>query len=146
MTTYEATQLTFSFERIGAGASQTAATFHDRLLELDPTMGELFHGPLAEQVRRLLQMLGLAVSGAQPLAKLGPEARQLGFRHANDHLKEKHLETVGEALLWTLANRLGADFMQEICNAWGNTYWMLAETVKAGARDAIAKLNRVAVY
>ena len=146
MNTYEASQLTFSFEQIGPGAGQIAAAFHHRLVELDPTMNELFHGSMAEQVRRLLQMLGLAVSGAQPLAKLGREARQLGFRHANDHLKEKHFDTVGEALLWTLANRPGANFTQEIVNAWGNTYWMLAETVKAGARDAVAKLNRVAVY
>lgn len=146
MTTGETSQLTFSFEQTGPGAVHTAAAFHHRLLELDPTMGELFDGALAEQVRRLLQMLGLAVSGAQPLAKLGSDARQLGFRHAADHLKEKHLDTVGEALLWTLAHRLGANFTQEISNAWGNTYWILAETVKAGARDAVAKLNRVAVY
>lgn len=146
MTPFETSQLTFSFERIAPGARQTAAAFHHRLLELDPTMGEFFHGALAEQVRRLLQLLGLAVSGAQPLAKLGPEARQLGFRHASDHLQEKHFDTVGEALLWTLANRLGANFTQEISTAWANTYWILAETVKAGARDAVAKLNRVAIY
>jgi hemoglobin-like flavoprotein len=146
MTSYEASQLTFSFERIGSGAGQTAAAFHQRLLELDPTMSELFHGPLAEQVRRLLQILGLAVSGAQSLTKLGPEARQLGLRDANNHLKEKHLDTVGEALLWTLAHRPGVNFTQEISNAWGNTYWILAETVKAGARDAVAKLNRLAVF
>jgi hemoglobin-like flavoprotein len=146
MTTYEASQLTFSFEHVGLEAGQTAAAFHHRLLELDPAMRELFHGALAEQVRRLLQMLGSAVSGAQSLAKLGPEARHLGFRHANDRLEEKHFDTVGEALLWTLANRLGANFTQEISNAWGNTYWILAETVKAGARDAAAKLNRVAAY
>jgi hemoglobin-like flavoprotein len=145
MTAYEASQLTFSFARITPDAGQTAAAFHHRLLELDPAMGELFHGALAEQVRRLLQILGLAVTGAQPLARLGPAARQLGFRHAGDHLEEKHFDTVGEALLWTLARCFGANFTQEISAAWGNTYWILAETVKAGARDAVAKLNRIAV-
>jgi hemoglobin-like flavoprotein len=144
MTADQALPLTFSFHRSGPGASPAAAIFQRRLLELDPTLNELFQGALADHVRRLLHLLGSAANGIEPLTKLVPEARQLGFNHASHRLTEKHFDTVGEALLWTLANRLGADFTQEIRNAWGNTYWILAETMKTGARDAVAKRNRAA--
>ena len=134
----------FSFQRSGPGASSAAAVFHGRLLALDPSLGALFQGVLADQMRRLLQLLGSAANGIEPLARLASEARQLGFNHASHHLTQKHFDTMGEALLWTLANRLGTDFTHDILNAWGNAYWILAETMKTGARDALAKLNRAA--
>jgi len=57
-------------------------------------------------------------------------------------VKDRHYETVGEALLWTLAHGLGTDFTEDARAAWGKAYWLLAETMKAGARDGAAKVNR----
>lgn len=133
-----------SLQKIGPVAEQTAATFTSRLLELDPTLREFFHGDIAAQGRNLLQMLGRAVQGVERFEALAPWARQFGRRHARFHVRQSHYETVGEALFWTLAKRWGADFTPEISMAWGKTYWLLAETMKAGARDGAASLKRAA--
>jgi hemoglobin-like flavoprotein len=118
---------------------------NDLLFELDPALRALFHGDMADQGRKLMQMLGMAVNGLERLEVLAPAVRQLGMRHANYHVRDEHYDTVGEALLWTLGKGLGPDFTAEMQAAWARTYWLLAETMKAGARDALAMQTRAAV-
>ena len=142
MTPHEISLLRSSLQKIGPKAEQSVGLFCARLFELDPSLREIFHRDMAEQARKLFHKLGLAVNGLERLDTLAPAARQLGLRHARAHVKARHYETVGEALLWTLAKGLGTDFTLETRIAWGKTYWLLAETLKAGARDGAANLNR----
>jgi hemoglobin-like flavoprotein len=144
MTTEEIALLKSSFEKIRPVAEQAAALFYARLFELDPVLRELFDGDLATQSRRLWQMLGFAVHGLEHLDTLAPAVRQFGLRHASYHVKQSHYDSIGEALLWTLSKGLGADFTFETRAAWGKIYWLLAEIMKAGARDGVASLNRAA--
>ncbi len=131
-----------SFAKVAPIAEQAAAIFYARLFELDPSLRALFHGDMADQGRKLMQMLGFAVNGLDRLDSLVPSIRQLGLRHAGYRVRDSHYETVGAALLWTLAKGLGSDFTLETRTAWGKTYWLLAETMKAGARDGAAQQNR----
>lgn len=131
-----------SFRKVMPIADQAAALFYARLFELDPSLRALFHGSMAEQGRKLMQMLGFAVSGLTRVNELVPHVRQLGLRHAGYQVRESHYETVGEALLWTLARGLGAGFTAEHQAAWAKVYWLLAETMKTGARDGLAQIQR----
>ena len=142
MTSQEISLIKSSFQKVAPIADQAAALFYARLFELDPSLRELFHGDMAGQGRKLMQMIGLAVNGLDRLDTLAPAVRQLGMRHAVYHVKENHYETVGAALLWTLEKALGPDFTLETRIAWGKTYWLLAETMRAGARDGVTRLNR----
>lgn len=142
MTPQEISLLKSSFQKVAPIADQAAALFYARLFELDPSLRELFHRDMGEQGRKLMQMIGLAVNGLDHPETLAPAVRQLGRRHAGYHVKESHYETVGAALLWTLEKGLGAAFTTDTRAAWGKTYWLLAETMKAGARDATAMHNR----
>ena len=142
MTPKEISLIKSSFQKVVPIADQVAALFYARLFELDPSLRELFHGDMTGQGRKLLQMIGVAVNGLDRLDTLASVVRQLGLRHAGYHVKEDHYETVGAALLWTLDKGLGAEFTLETRIAWGKTYWLLAETMKAGARDGAASLNR----
>jgi hemoglobin-like flavoprotein len=132
-----------SFQKVAPIAPQAAGLFYARLFELDPTLRALFHGDMNEQGKKLMQMIGLAVNGLDRLDTLAPAVRELGMRHAGYHVKDEHYDTVGEALLWTLGKGLGAEFTAEMQAAWARTYWLLAETMKAGARDAAAMQNRI---
>ena len=134
-----------SFQKVVPIRQQAAGLFYARLFELDPTLRELFHGDMNEQGAKLMQMLGLAVNGLDRLDVLAPIVRQVGMRHAGYHVKDQHYDTVGEALLWTLGKGLGSEFTDEMQAAWARTYWLLAETMKAGARDALAMQARSAV-
>jgi hemoglobin-like flavoprotein len=144
MTSAEITLVKESFRKVLPIADQAAALFYTRLFELDPTLRALFHGDMAEQGRKLMHMLGMAVAGLDQLDQLVPAVRQLGLRHAGYQVRDEHYETVGEALLWTLGRGLGAAFTPEMQAAWAKTYWTLAETMKAGARDGATQQSRVA--
>ena len=144
MTSHEISLVKNSFQKVAPIADQAAAIFYARLFELDPSLRALFHGDMGEQGRKLMQMLALAVNGLDRLETLAPAVRSLGMRHANYHVRDEHYDTVGEALLWTLGKGLGADFTAEMQAAWARVYWLLAETMKAGARDGAARSERVA--
>lgn len=144
MTPAEITLVQESFRKVLPIADQAAALFYTRLFDLDPSLRHLFRGNMAEQGRKLMHMLGMAVAGLDRLDQLVPAVRQLGLRHAGYQVRDEHYETVGEALLWTLARGLGAAFTPEMQAAWAKTYWTLAETMKAGARDGATQQSRVA--
>lgn len=133
-----------TFAQLAPIADQAAALFYTRLFELDPSLRALFHGDMAAQGRKLMQALALCVGSLDRLASIVPAVREMGRRHAGYHVRDEHYDTVGAALLWTLEKGLGADFTTETRAAWGKVYWVLAETMKAGARDAAAAAARVA--
>ncbi len=144
MTSHEITLVKTSFAKVAPIADQAAALFYARLFELDPSLRAMFRGDMAAQGRKLMQMIGMAVNGLDRLETLAPAVRQLGMRHAGYSVRDEHYDTVGETLLWTLGKGLGPDFTSEMQAAWARTYWLLAETMKAGARDALAMQQRTA--
>ena len=60
-----------------------------------------------------MQMIGVAVTGLNDLGKLIPAVQDLGRRHVGYGVKAEHYDTVGAALLDTLAKGLGDDFTPE---------------------------------
>jgi hemoglobin-like flavoprotein len=48
-------------------------------------------------------------------------------------VRDAHYATVGEALLWTLEQGLGAAFTAEVRQAWAQTYAVLSTTMRAAA-------------
>ena len=123
-----------SFNAIGDQAEETAALFYGRLFEIDPELRPMFEGDLAEQGRKLMHMISLAVRGLSRLDELAPAVRSLGARHAGYGVRDSHYETVGSALLWTLEKGLGPAFTDETREAWAATYTLLAQAMKDGAR------------
>lgn len=142
MTPHEISLVKASFAKVVPIADQAAAVFYARLFELDPRLRALFHGNMAEQGRKLMTMLGLAVSHLDRLEQFTPAVHQLGMRHAAYQVTDEHYHTVGEALLWTLARGLGESFTNELQAAWSQVFWILAEAMKAGGRESLARQIR----
>jgi hemoglobin-like flavoprotein len=127
-----------SFRSITPIAEQAAALFYARLFELDPSLRPLFRGDLPSQSRKLMDTLSLAVSNLDRAAVLLPMVRQLGTRHVSYGVRDHHYATVGDSLLWTLRQSLGAEFTREVEDAWTETYALLANTMRAAAAEAHA--------
>lgn len=144
MTPHEIALVRSSFAKVVPIADQAAALFYARLFELDPALRGLFHGDMAAQGKKLMQTIGFCVASLDRLQTILPVVRDLGLRHVAYKVRDEHYETVGAALLWTLEKGLGADFTPETRAAWGKVYWILAEAMKAGARDGAAQQARVA--
>ena len=128
-----------TFAVIAPIADDAAALFYRRLFELDPDLKSMFKGDMAEQRRKLMQMLTAAVKGLSHLDRLMPVVEDLGRRHAGYGVTDAHYETVGTALLWTLEKGLGNAFTREAREAWTTVYGTLATTMKnAAARELVA--------
>ncbi len=121
--------------------ADTAATlFYDKLFELDPALRPLFPSTdLREQKKKLMQTLTVAVRGLHRLDELTPALEALGRRHAGYRVKDEHYETVGQALLWTLEQGLGAAFTPAVRDAWVETYQLVASVMQRAAREAAAE-------
>jgi hemoglobin-like flavoprotein len=135
MNTIQKALVQTSFAQVQPIADAAAAMFYSRLFELDPTLRPLFKGDMEEQGRKLMEMLTLAVKGLDRPEALLPALTLLGRRHAGYGVKEHDYETVGEALLWTLEQRLGPSFTPEVREAWTALYGFVADTMRNGEND-----------
>ena len=127
-----------SFAVVAPIADDAAALFYRRLFEIDPTLKTMFKDDMAEQRRKLMQMLSAAVKGLNHIERLIPVVEDLGRRHAGYGVEEHHYDTVGNALLWTLEKGLGAAFTSEVREAWATVYGLLASTMARAAAQAQA--------
>lgn len=113
---------------------EAARLFYDRLLQIDPTTRPLFASTdMAEQGKKLMQMINVAVAGLERLDAIWSAVKDLGRRHAGYGVKEEHYESVGAALLWTLGQGLGEKLTPQVEEAWAETYGTLTDIMKDGA-------------
>ena len=128
-----------SWEQVVPIADTAAQLFYQRLFELDPSLRRLFtQTDMAEQRKKLMQMITVAVRGLTRLDELVPAVEALGNRHAGYGVTDAHYGTVATALLWTLEQGLGEGFTPEVREAWIETYTILATVMQNGARQTAA--------
>ena len=100
-------------------ADQAATLFYDRLFEIAPDTKRLFAGTdMAEQRKKLLATLNIAVQNAGNVDDLLPVLENLGRSHVNYGVEDSHYNAVGAALLWTLGQGLQDAFTEEASAAW----------------------------
>ena len=126
-----------SFATVATIADDAAILFYQRLFELDPSLRPMFRGDMAEQRKKLMQMITAAVKGLDRLEQLVPVVKDLGRRHAGYGVEDRHYDTVAEALLWTLEAGLGRAFTPEVKDAWVAVYTLLATTMKDAAKESL---------
>jgi len=137
--TPEQTQLVRqSFARMVPVGRQVAQLFYARLFELDPSLQPMFKSGLTAQTGKLMQMLGYCLEKLDMPEELLPLVRQLGRRHVAYGVRERHYDTVGLALLWTLEKVFDKTFTPPLKEAWATLYALLAATMKEGALSAAA--------
>ena len=120
-------------------APTAAALFYGRLFELDPSLRRLFGSTdLAEQGKKLMQTLSVAVASLDRLDALIPAVEALGRRHVGYGVRDDHYATVAQALLWTLEQGLGPAFTAEAREAWTAVYLTLAGVMQRAAATQAA--------
>ena len=136
MTPMQKTLVQQSFKQVVPIADTAATIFYERLFATAPAVRPLFKGDLAEQKKKLVQMLAYCVNKLDAPYELLPAARALGKRHVGYGVTDEHYGLVGAALLWTLEKGLGAAFTPEVKDAWTAVYGVLAATMMEGTRAA----------
>ncbi len=115
-------------------ADTAADLFYTKLFELDSKLRTLFPHDLTEQKKRLMTMLTAAVRGLKDFGALVPAVQALGKRHVAYKVQEKDYDTVGAALLDTLAKGLGKEWTPQVKAAWTAVYGVLATIMKDAAK------------
>jgi hemoglobin-like flavoprotein len=103
----------------------------------------LFRGDITEQGRKLMATLGIVVRGLSNLEAVLPAASALAKRHVAYGVEARHYGPVGDALLWTLEQGLGAEWTPQLTAAWTAAYttlsgYMIDEAYGQGAARAAA--------
>ena len=117
-------------------SDKAAELFYGRLFELEPEYRSMFKGDMMDQGKKLMKTINIAVESLDDVEPLIPTLKQMGADHAGYGVKERDYNVVGAALLWTLEKGLGDAFTDEVKNAWGAVYEVLASVMKAGAAEA----------
>ena len=127
-----------SWKEVALVGDAAARLFYARLFALDPSLASMFSGDMAEQGRKLVAMISVAVNGLARIETLVPVIEALGRRHAGYGVRDHHYAIVAEALLWTLAHALGKGFTPEVKQAWTAAYGILASTMQGAAQAKAA--------
>jgi len=123
-------------------ADVAAEIFYRRLFEIDPTTRPLFgNANMAEQRKKLVQTLAVAVGALDRIDELMPKLEALGRSHAGYGVRDGHYASVGAALLWTLQRGLGSAWTPAAATAWTAVYGALSGVM----RGAAGKDTRVGV-
>ena len=125
-----------SWQKVLPIAPQAAEIFYSTLFEMDPSLKALFPNDITEQGKKLMAMLDTAVKLLDNPGKLIPAVEKLGAKHLNYGAESEHYDTVGAALLKTLAQGLGDDFTAPVKKAWTVVYQTLATTMVSAANEA----------
>ena len=77
-------------------------------------------------------MINMVVNSLDRLETIAEVVKDSGRRHVGYGVKAEHFDTVGNALIWTLGQGLGAGFTPEVKEGWIEAYGVLASTMKHG--------------
>ncbi|HTQ04637.1 MAG TPA: globin domain-containing protein [Polyangiaceae bacterium] len=129
--------LAASFARVCANKSDAATIFYARLFMTAPELRPLFQTDIESQKRKLMSSLAQIVDfyrvGVDPTSYLA----ELGRSHQGYGAQRSHFDSVGDALLFTLAQVLGQEFSPEIRAAWVSAYAEVsAAMIRAGDIEA----------
>jgi hemoglobin-like flavoprotein len=122
-----------SFKKVVPIAGVAADIFYDRVFELAPSVRPMFPDDLRDQKKKLMQMLGTAVTNLHQVDRIAAAIQDMGRRHVGYGVEPAHYDIIGQALLDTLAKGLGDDFTPEVRQAWAETYDLIATTMKDAA-------------
>ncbi len=107
-----------SFAKVEPIADTAAIMFYDELFERDPQLRHLFKNDMAEQRKKLMQMLAVAVENLDHWETISNAVRALGKRHRGYGVSPVDYDTVGAALIATLERGLGPEFTSDVREAW----------------------------
>lgn len=128
-----------SFAQIVPIKEFAAALFYERLFEIDPSTRALFSSDLKAQGSKLIMAIAMVVHALDRIEPMLGTLKELARRNVDYGVQERHYESVGAALLWTLEQGLGDGFTPDVSEAWTAAYDLLSRTMIAAAYEPLKK-------
>ena len=140
MTPNDIQLLRSSWPLVAARTAELTTGFYSRLFEIDESAARLFAGvDMVSQRVKLGQALAIVVHALDDVDRLLPALSAMARRHAHYGVEDRHFESVGDALLWSLSDVLGDAFTFETRAAWAQAFAIVASVMRrALVRDDLA--------
>ena len=113
-----------------------AERFYARLFAVAPAVRPMFSDDIESQARKLAHTLDAFATPLDDLDAFIPRLRELGVRHDGYGAVEAHYNAVGDVLIDTLSEVLGAEFTPETEIAWATVYALMARTMLSAVNAA----------
>jgi hemoglobin-like flavoprotein len=133
MTASDRRKVRESFPEVKELAGPLSLLFYGRLFEQHPALRAMFHGDIAQQGLKLMDMLTAVVDNVDELDTLRPVLHAMGQRHVAYGAKADHYQAVEDSLLWAMGQAFGADFDAETKGAWRKVVAEVSAAMKEGA-------------
>ena len=104
--------------------------FYKNMFEQNPEVKSLFNmdkQESGEQPKALAMSILAAAQNIDNLEAIMPVVKNIGAVHCNANVKAEHYPIVGKHLLATIKEVLGDAATDEVLEAWGKTYEVLAK-------------------
>lgn len=123
---------------------EITTTFYKNMFEKNPEVKSLFNmdrQESGEQPKALAMSILAAAQNIDNLPAIMPVVNKIAEKHCNSNVKAEHYPIVGKHLLEAIKEVLGDAATDEIIDAWGKTYGVLAE-VFINTEKNIYSLNK----
>lgn len=126
--------LTDSFAKIVPQADSFASSFYDNLFTDYPAAKPLFkETDIKAQSKKLTASLVFVIENLKKPDALSDALKGLGARHVKYGALPEHYPLVGNTLLKTFEQYLGADWTPQTKSAWVDAYGVITEVMLEGA-------------
>lgn len=109
---------------------EITTTFYKNMFSRNPEVAPLFNmdrQKSGEQPKALAMTILAAAQNVDNLGAIMPVVEKIAVKHCDCGVKEEHYPIVGENLLLSIKEVLGDAATDEIINAWGATYGVIAQ-------------------
>lgn len=130
-----------SFERIAADADQAGELFYRRLFEIAPHLRPMFGEDIAQQGRKLINTLGVAVSMIENWESLAQALEDLAQRHVAYGVLPDHYPVVGKALVYMIREMSRSRPGGDIEAAWMKAYVAISDHMITSTKDSAATVG-----
>jgi len=107
--------------------------FYENLFHIAPDMRPMFREDLAGQGMKFLATMNTIAELLDDPEALESEMRDLSEGHASFGVRAEHFAPMGAALMVTLGETLGADFTDELRDAWRAAFEEVARRMTGSA-------------
>jgi nitric oxide dioxygenase len=139
MTSHQIKMVQHSWEKIKPAMQATGELFYHKLFERAPQIRHLFKEDVSEQAGRLTYMLTYIVGRLDKLDTILEDVQRLAIRHNKYGAEPEHYAIVGECLLATLEEGLGAGWNNQLKEAWASAYAILSDAMIRAQQQSLEK-------
>ena len=121
-----------------AHGKDITTAFYQKLFETHPQLLNIFNHTNQQKGRQQNALATTILAAAKYIDQLGvllPAVKQIAHKHRSLQVKPEHYPVVGETLLWAIKDVLGEAATDDILNAWGEAYGVIADIFISVEKD-----------